>query len=366
MKAQIPLTLERGKRTLRNRTVLAAMTNKQSGDDGVLSDDEIRWLLRRAEGEFGVITTAASHVQQGGKSWEGEMGVWGDHQIPMLTQLASGISSRGSIGLVQIFHGGLRAPRSLTGTKPVSASVNHEKGVDEESRELEELEIESLVKSFGEAASRCERSGFDGVEIHAAHGYLICQFLGLKTNRRKDKWGGALKNRARFLREIIESVRRETSVDFLVSVRISPEIPTIGVSLSDSIKLARMLTEMEVDILHISCWDAFASSEEETKDQRTLTRRFREAIPTDFPLISTGSIWSSEDAEFVIGEGADLVGVARAAIAHPDWPIGLSDPEFDPQRPPFTPQNLEEADLSPKFIDYMRRWRGFVTDGNST
>lgn len=363
MEARKPLTLERGARVLRNRAVLAAMTNKQSGEDGVLSDEEIRWLLRRAEGGFGVITTAASHVLQGGKSWEGEMGVWGDHQIPGLKQLASGIRSMGSVGLVQIFHGGLRAPRSLTGSQPVSASANHEKGVEEESRELEGAEVESIVKSFAEAASRCEKSGFDGIEIHAAHGYLICQFLGQKTNRREDKWGGSLEGRARFLREIVESVRSETSDDFLVSVRISPEIPSIGVNLPESIELAKMLTQMEVDVLHISCWDAFAASEEETDDPRTLTRRFREAIPADFPLLSTGSIWSTKDAEFVIREGADLVGVARAAIAHPNWPIGLSDPDFDPQRPPFTPEHLEEADLSPIFIDYMRRWRGFVTDG---
>ena len=363
LEAASPFTLARAGRVVRNRAVLAAMTNKQSGEDGILSDDEIRWLLRRAEGGFGIITTAASHVQQGGKSWEGEMGVWGDHQMPMLAELASGIKQRGAIGLVQIFHGGLRAPRSLTGTQPVSASVNLEKGVEEESRELVAFEIEDLVKSFGEAASRSERAGFDGVEIHAAHGYLICQFLGDKTNRREDKWGGSLEGRSLFLREIIESIRRETSEEFLVSVRISPEIPSIGVRLPESIELARMMTETEVDMIHISCWDAFAVSEGKPSDPRTLTRRFREAIPPDFPLISTGSVWTSKDAEFVIGEGADLVGTARVAIAHPDWPTGLTDPEFDPKRPPFTPDYLRGADLSPKFVDYMRRWQGFVTDG---
>ena len=119
-------------RKIRNRTVLAAMTNKQSNEDGTLSDEEVSWLLKRAEGGFGIVTTAASHVHKNGKSWEGEMGVWSDHHIPRLQELASGIRERGALGLVQIFHGGLRAPRSLTGEQPASASINFENGVEEE------------------------------------------------------------------------------------------------------------------------------------------------------------------------------------------------------------------------------------------
>ena len=152
--------------SVRNRTVLAAMTNKQSHEDGTLSDEEISWLLRRAAGGFGIVTTAASHVHPSGKSWEGEMGVWGDHHIPRLEELATGIRSNGALSLVQIFHGGLRAPRSLTGLQPVSSSKNLENGVEEESRALSEDEILELVSSFGAAAERCERAGFDLSLIH--------------------------------------------------------------------------------------------------------------------------------------------------------------------------------------------------------
>ena len=346
----------------RNRTLLAAMTNKQSDEDGTLSDDEISWLLRRAEGGFGIVTTAASHVHPGGKSWEGEMGVWSDHHIPKLEQLANGIRERGALSLVQIFHGGLRAPRSLTGAQPVSASRNLEKGVEEESRELTNDEVEGLVSSFGEAAERCEKAGFDGVEIHGAHGYLICQFLGTRTNCRDDKWGGGMQGRFRFLKEIVKEVKRRTSEDFMICVRISPE-HDVGVTITESLELAEQMIRWGVDMIHVSCWDAFAGAKGSPGDERTITKRFSEAIGGRVALVSTGSIWTESDAEFVIDQGADVIGVARAAIGHADWANNLGGGDYEPERPPFTPDHLLEEGLSPVFIDYMRRWQGFVSDG---
>ena len=347
---------------IRNRAVLAAMTNKQSFEDGTLSDEEIRWLLRRADGGFGIITTAASHVSPSGKSWEGEMGVWGDHQLSRLSELANGIKERGSIGLVQIFHGGLRAPRSLTSAQPVSASINLEKGVEEESRELLDSEIEDLIRDFGNAAKRCEQAGFDGVELHGAHGYLISQFLGKRTNRRKDRWGGDLINRSLFLREIIECVRENTSEEFLVCVRISPE-HDVGITIDESLELSKILVEMNIDILHISCWDIFSSATDDLESKITITSRFSDILENRIPLLTTGSIWNEEDGEFALSEGADLVGVARVAIAHPDWASKLGNSDYRPSRAPFSPEHLLDVELSPIFIDYMRRWKGFVTDG---
>ena len=243
-------TFPRTGMSLRNRTVLAAMTNKQSNPDGTLSDAEINWLLRRAEGDFGIITTAASHVTAGGQGWNGEMGVWGDHQIPGLTRLAKGIRERGALSLAQIFHGGMRAPEDLTGQQPVSASENpcteahcgHSRGLSSE-------EIQGLIKSFGDAAVRCVEAGFDGVELHGAHGYLICQFLGEGTNRREDEWGGDIESRARFLLRIIEEVKSRVPDDFLIGVRISPEYPKIGVRIEDSLTLSELLVESDCRVI---------------------------------------------------------------------------------------------------------------------
>ena len=348
---------------IRNRTVLAALTNKQSNEDGTLSNEEINFLIRRADGGFGIVTTAASHVMENGQGWHGEMGVWGDHHIPGLTRLAQGLRERGAMSLVQIFHGGMRAPADLIGETPISASINNENTGNEAAREMTSDEIEKMIEAFAAAAERCEKAGMDGVEIHGAHGYLIAQFLGTKTNRRDDEWGGDLTGRSRFLMRIIEAVRIRTSPEFLVVVRISPEIADLGIQIDDSLELARRLSDTEIDALHISCWDVFKGSEGDSTDSRTLTRRFREVIPDELPLISTGSIWTAADVRFVMDEGADLVGVGKVGIAHPDWPLGLNDPNFKPTPPPFTVDYLESVDLSPIFVEYMHRYRGFVVGG---
>ena len=345
---------------LRNRAVLAAMTNKQSNEDGSLSDEEINWLIRRAKGGFGIVTTAATHVVPEGQGWDGEMGVWGDHQLPGLTRLAAGINEHGAVSLAQIFHGGMRCPQRLTGVQPVSASINPTSDSDSgETRELEGSEIEELVEAFATAAARCEKAGFDGVEIHGAHGYLVCQFLGNETNRREDRWGGSLENRARFLLQIIERIRQVTDNDFLLGVRISPEYDKIGVLLEDSLDLVDMLVESGIDFLHISCWDCFTPPAHHD-DSRMLTEIFAERLANRLPMITCGAVWSTAQAQEVMDQGADLVAVARSAIGHADWASHLGDTDYDPQRPPFTAEHLLDEGLSEKFVDYMRAWQGFV------
>ena len=347
--------------TMRNRAVLAAMTNKQSHPDGSLSDAEINWLLLRAEGGFGIVTTAASHVTPGGQGWVGEMGVWGDHQLPGLTSLATGIREHGAVSLAQIFHGGMRAPEELTGEQPVSASENPcTEAHCGHSRELSGDEIEGLITAFGDAAARCAAAGFDGVELHGAHGYLICQFLGDDTNRRDDEWGGDIRSRARFLLRIIEEVRSRVQEGFLVGVRISPEYRKIGVRIEDSLSLSQMLVEAGIDFLHISCWDCFTPPADHPEDPRMTTEWFSEELSGTIPIISTGAIWDSSQAQEVLDMGADLVGVARAGVAHAEWASHAADPEYRPARPPFTPEHLSGQGLSKPFIEYMRNWKGFV------
>ena len=343
-----------------NRTLLAAMTNKQSNEDGTLSSEEIKWLVRRAKGGFGITTTAAANVTETGRGWDGEMGVWGDHQLPGLTNMANQLRETETISLVQIFHGGMRAPRELNGVQPISASKNTEAGMNGEyTREMSEGEINSMIESFTKAALRCEKAGFHGVELHGAHSYLICQFLGAITNRREDVWGGDIYARSRFLREIIESIREATSSNFLIAVRISPIIEKAGIYLEDSLELARILCDMDIDMLHISCWDVFQPVEGDESGP-SLTKRFSEVIPKNIPLISTGAVWDSKDAQWLMDEGADIVGVARVAIGHPNWPEKLIDENYQPQRPPFSVEHLESVDLSPVFIEYMKRWKNFV------
>ena len=355
------LRMEKQNRFITNRSVLAAMTNKQSNEDGTLSDEEIKWLVRRAKGGFGITTTAAANVTEHGRGWEGEMGVWGDHQLPGLTKMATQLNETGTLSLAQIFHGGMRAPQSINGVQPVSASENTEAGMDGlYTRELTHQEVLDMIQSFTDAAVRCQKAGFHGVELHGAHSYLICQFLGSVTNRREDEWGGDLMGRSKFLRDMITSVRAATGPDFIIAVRISPIIEKAGIFLHESLELAEILCGMDIDMLHVSCWDVFQGVAGD-EDGPSLTKRFAEVVPEHIPLISTGAVWTSKDAQWVLDEGADLVGVARVAIGHPDWPKHLDDLNYSPLRPPFTEKHLLDVDLSPVFVEYMKRWKNFVS-----
>ena len=349
----------------RNRAVLAAMTNKQSHSDGTLSDNEIRWLTRRAEGGFGIITTAAAHVSKDGQGWEGELGVFDDVHIHNLSTLTNSIHTHDSLVFAQLYHGGMRAPQHLTGREPVSASrVRCDESESGFSRSASGKDIERIIQDFTSAAVRCVNSGFDGIELHGAHGYLISQFLGTKTNMRTDEWGGGLKGRSRFLIEIYRSIKENVPDPFIVGARISPEISNMGINLDDSINLACSLRDEGVDFIHLSCWDVFANSKEYPDDPRTLTEWFTRSINNLPPIISTGSVWSTADAQNLMNQGADLIGVARVGIPHPEWAENLSQENYNPPRAPFTAEQLREADLSDVFIDYMREWKGFVRDNN--
>ena len=359
-----PWTFARSGRVCANRLAVAAMTNKQSHDDGTIRDAELRWLERRARGGFGMVTTCAAHVRADGQGWDGELGVFDDAHIPGLTRLAESLAGHGALGVVQIFHGGARAPSRLTGQQPWSASAFQLRPDTEMTRAATVDEIESTIRAFADAAARCEAAGFAGVELHGAHGYLLCQFLGSITNQRRDRWGGPrLENRARLLLETLRAVRSRCSERFIVGVRISPEITDMGVDLDESLLVARWLAEHGADFVHVSLWDAWQPSRKYPDRTAPLTTVFREALPEHCPLMVAGGIWTPAQAREVMEQGADFLAMARVAIGHPDWPRLAREDGYAPARPPFSPAALAEADLSPAFIDYMRRWTGFVTDG---
>ena len=363
-KPEDSFTFPRTGHVSRNRSVLAAMTNKQSHKDGSISAQEIRWLNRRAEGGFGIVTTAAANVSEDGQGWEGEIGLYNDRQIENFRKLVSLIHNNGGLIFAQLFHGGMRAPESLTGKIPISASkISFKDSSTGFTRAASWSDIKRIIQDFSLAAGRCVKAGFDGVEIHGAHGYLITQFLGKNTNTRKDEWGGDISGRSKFLIEIYRSIKRIVPENFIIGVRISPEIVDMGIILEDSIKLAKKLKDECIDFLHLSCWDIYKKSKQYPEDPKTLTEWFTRNI-ADLPtLISSGGIWSTKDAKKILKQGANLVGVARVGIPYPDWPNNLWNEEYDPQSGPFTVKQLREADLGDVFIDYMRNWRGFVEDG---
>lgn len=354
-----PFSLPRTGHTLANRVVVAAMTNKQSNADGSISDAELNWLAARTA--FGIVTTCAAHVSPDGQGWDGELGVFDDALMPGLQRLANALRDAGTLGLVQLFHGGVRAPSRLTGQQPWSASTFElEASNFETPRPASEADIERTIAAFGAAAKRCAEAGFAGVEIHGAHGYLITQFLGTVTNTRTDDWGGSLENRSRFVREVLAAVKSSTPDDFIVGVRVSPELPEQGLCLEDSLQTSRWLVEDGVDFMHVSNWDSFKAPVACPDSDKPLTTWFREAVGPNVPVIATGGVWTPEEADAVLAHGADLVGLARAAIGNPHWPIQAATPGWEPKRPPYSVAHLHKSALSDAFVEYMKRWPGFV------
>jgi 2,4-dienoyl-CoA reductase-like NADH-dependent reductase (Old Yellow Enzyme family) len=157
--------------------MLSPLTNCQSHDDGRLSSDEFNWLAMRAKGGFGITMTCASHVQAQGRGFPGQLGIFSDLHVGGLSRLAAAIKSEGSLAMVQLHHAGMRSPAALIGTQPVCPSDHAETGA----RALSLAEVEQLTEDFVAAAIRAERAGFDGVEVHGAHGYVLCQFLSAKS-----------------------------------------------------------------------------------------------------------------------------------------------------------------------------------------
>ena len=169
--------------TMKNRFMLAPMTNCQSHDDGALSDDEFRWLTMRAKGGFGLTMTCAAHVQKIGQGFPGQLGVYSDALLPGHTRLAEAIAAHGSLAVIQLHHAGFRSPAKLIGEVPVGPSDNEKRGC----RGLTTEEVRTLRDDFIAAAVRSKKAGYHGVEIHGAHGYIVAQFISAQYNQRTDE-----------------------------------------------------------------------------------------------------------------------------------------------------------------------------------
>ena len=346
-----PLTFRNGL-TAPNRIVLAPMTNQQSHEDGSLSDEEFSWLRSRAKGGFGTVMTCAAHVTKDGQGWHGELGIFEDGLLPGLRTLATAIRVEGAASFVQIFHGGVRADPTVSGVQPWSAVEG------EGARAATEDDLHGVIRAFGDAAARAEKAGFDGVEIHGAHGYLLTQFLS-RDNVRTDGWGGSLENRARLIREVTREVRKRTTGT--VVIRISPE--DLGnarnLDLDENVQVAKWLGEDGIDGLHLSLWRSAMNTR--SRPDTHAVPLFRAVLPDDVKIIVAGSIWTADDANALLAHGADGLALGRAAILNPDWPKCVHDPAYVPARPPVSVEFLQSRGLSPKFAEYMRAWKNFVT-----
>jgi 2,4-dienoyl-CoA reductase-like NADH-dependent reductase (Old Yellow Enzyme family) len=353
-----PLTLRCGV-TLPNRIALAPLTNKQSHADGLLGDRELAFLARRAVGGFGTITTCATYVSADGKAWDGELGIDRDACVEPLTRLTARIHDAGAVALMQLFHGGARADSALTGEQVWSASAWTDATASP--RAATDDDIRRVIDHFVAAAVRARAAGFDGVELHGAHGYLLSQFLSSTMNTRSDDWGGPLANRARLIRAIAQQARARCGPRFVVGVRLSLEDfgQARGLDLDDSLQVARWLADDGVDYIHASLWDVTRPSAKRP-EVHTL-RELRAALPREVAIFAAGKIWTRDDAAAVLDLGADVAVLGRSAILNPDWPRTVAAGD-SPRRPPITRAELADRDVSPVFAEYLTRWKDFVAD----
>jgi 2,4-dienoyl-CoA reductase-like NADH-dependent reductase (Old Yellow Enzyme family) len=342
------LTFKRGP-SMKNRFMLAPLTNQQSHADGTLSDDEFTWLTMRAKGGFGLTMTCAAHVQPDGQGFPGQLAAFDDKHLDGLTRLADEIKLHGSIANCQLYHGGYRCPAEVIGTQPMGPSDDDASG----SRAMTADEVQTTIENFVIAAVRCERAGFQGIELHGAHSYLICQFLSPDLNRREDQYGGSPENRARLLRKIITGIRANCDPDFQVGVRLSPE--RMGVYMQDMINLAgELMAEGQIDFLDMSLWDCFKQPEEEAFKSRPLIEWFTDLPRHDTRLVVAGNIRTPQDAQRAMAAGIDSLMLGRVAILHHNYPDLLAaDSSFQPVELPVQRDHLRAEGVSESFITYL-------------
>ncbi|MDE2488917.1 MAG: NADH:flavin oxidoreductase [Alphaproteobacteria bacterium] len=352
-----PLAFAHGPQ-MKNRFALAPLTNLQSHPDGVLSEDEFRWLTLRAQGGFGMVMTCAAHVQRQGQGFPGQLGVFGEQHLAGLTRLARALKDEGSLAVVQLHHAGMRSPKELIGGTPLCPSDNEETGA----RALSTAEVEQLVEDFVAAAQRSERAGFDGVEMHGAHGYVLAQFLSPEINRREDRYGGTPENRARVVHEIIDGIRSRCRPDFNLGIRLSPE--RFGLKLAEIRALAgRLMAEGKVDYIDLSLWDYTKEPEETEFKGRSLMSWFTDLPRGQVRVGCAGKIMSGADVRACLEQGMDFVFLGRAAILHHDYPeLYGADRDFEPIARPVSEAHLKKEGLGPAFLGYMKSWKGFVAE----
>ena len=349
------MTLPRGP-AWKNRFMLAPLTNQQSHPDGTLSDEEFRWLTMRAQGGFGMTMTCAAHVEPRGNAFPGQLGIFDDALLPGLTRLATAIREAGSVSSVQLHHGGMRVKPEL-----VSDIVAPSDDAKYNARALSTAEVEQIRDDFIAAAVRAEKAGFDGAEIHGAHGYLLCAFLSPDYNRREDQYGGSLENRARLTIEVIDGIRAACGPDFQLGLRLSPE--RFGMRIGEIRDLAaEVMTGGKLDYLDMSLWDCFKAPNEDGFGD-DLTAAFTGLPRGETRLGVAGKIMTAAQGQSLLDAGCDFVALGRAAILRHDAPARMiADPGFVSPATPVTAQHLADEGLSPSFVTYMRGWAGFVEE----
>ncbi|MGO4538514.1 NADH-dependent flavin oxidoreductase [Paenibacillus sp. 2TAB19] len=309
---------------IKNKIVMAPMTNFSSLEDGTVSEDELHYYERRAGG-VGMVVTACIYVSPNGKGFPGQFAGDRDEMIPSMSRVAASIKEKGAKAVLQIYHGGRLCPAALVpGGDVVGASaVASEQNDGVVPRALTESEIESIVRDFGATTRRAIEAGFDGVEIHGANGYLLQQFFSEQSNTRDDRYGGDIDRRLVFPLAVVDEVKRvaaqHAKEPFLVGYRFSPEEATTpGITMEHTFRLVDELARKDLDYLHISLMEADSLPKRGAEPIKSRLEWIQERVGHLVPIIGVGSIRTPDEALRTL-EVVPLVAIGRELIMEPEW-----------------------------------------------
>ena len=312
---------------LANRFVRSATWEGMAADDGACTPKLIDLMVSLAKGDVGLIITSHAYVSPEGQAGPWQLGVYKDELISGLTEMTKAVHDHGGKIVIQLAHAGYFANPKLTGQTPIAPS-NAEGFAKGPRQEMNTDEIQGVVKAYGAAAKRAQKAGFDGVQIHSAHGYLLSQFLSPAFNQRKDEYGGDIRNRARALVEVLRETRRAVGKDYPVLVKMNcQDFIENGLQPEDALQAGKMLVENGIDAIELSggvliggklspSRMGIKSAEKEAYFQNE-ARTFKKDISV--PLILVGGNRSFQVAERLVNEGVtDYISLCRPLIREPD------------------------------------------------
>ncbi len=318
-----PLSI--GSMKVKNRLAVAAMVTVYCDTDGLATERYIDYHEARAKGGWGLIITEDYAVTPTGRGfWTA--GLWDDEQIDSHAELTKRVKKYGTKIVAQIYHAGRQTTSQIIGERPVSASPIPCPALCNDPVELTIAEIKKIISQFGDAALRAKKAGFDGVEIHGAHGYLVAQFMSSYSNKRYDEYGGNLQNRIRFPLEIIADIREKCGNDFTILFRISAnEFVGGGRDIEETKLVARKLEAAGVDALHISAgvYGSAWSVVPPLNIPHGWIVDYAEEVKSvvQIPIITVGRIIDPEMADNIVAAGkADMVAMGRSSLADPELP----------------------------------------------
>lgn len=315
--------------SLRNRAVMAPMTTWSANPDATVSDQELAYYRARVQG-VGMVVTGCTHVTSNGIGFTDEFASHDDRFIPSLRRLSEAAKSGGALAVLQLFHAGNKAlPHLVPDGRVVSASSlkvppSPFNSAEVTSDALSESEIEDIIQAFGAATRRAIEAGFDGIELHGAHGFLIQNFFSPMHNQREDDWGGSLEKRMRFplavVREAQRVIAEHAKRPFLLGYRISPEEAGEGsLRIADSYVLIDQLIEAGIDYLHASLFDIPNAKPAGQSGEHTTAELLVEHVARRIPLIAAGLVRTPQNAESALATGLSLVAIGQGLVMNPAW-----------------------------------------------